>query len=216
MSLPSATSAAVVNAKNNNYGLALLVSLIRQVKSCSGKQKICRCVLLKDVVVRVSGNKNFFFFNLLSSFFTTGVVSSPNYPGNYPNIPLMTEVIQVQRDMRVLLQFTAFEIGATEDGYGYGLGYNRDGITGCNDYLEITDKDGTILLPPSCGSTLPFAIKSKSNSVKLTFRTNGRFTGMGWSANWTAITPGKCHLHSLTLSLWEIGIPPFELKCIQI
>ena len=83
----------------------------------------------------------------------------------------MTEVIQVAREMRVLLQFTAFEME-------------------CNDHLTITDGDGTTLLPQSCGSTVPSVIKSTSNLVKLSFKTNRWISGMGWSANWTAITPG--------------------------
>ena len=83
----------------------------------------------------------------------------------------MTEVIQVAREMRVLLQFTTFEME-------------------CNDHLTLTDGDGTTLLPQSCGSTIPSVIKSTSNLVKLSFKTNRWFSGIGWSANWTAITPG--------------------------
>ena len=113
----------------------------------------------------------------------------------------MTEVIQVAREMRVLLQFTTFEMETSEnyydyydenyyEDYGSGNGYNRAATIQCNDHLTITDGDGTTLLPQSCGSTIPSVIKSTSNLVKLSFKTNGRISGMGWSANWTAITPG--------------------------
>ena len=105
----------------------------------------------------------------------------------------MTEVIQIAREMRVLLQFTTFETETSRDDY-YDYydyyGYNRATTIQCNDHLTITDGDGTTLLPQSCGSTVPSVIKSTSNLVKLSFKTNGRISGMGWSANWTAITPG--------------------------
>ena len=101
----------------------------------------------------------------------------------------MTEVIEVAREMRVLLQFTTFEMETPED-EDYGYGYNSAAIIRCNDHLTITDGDGTTLLPQSCGSTAPSVIKSTSNLVKLSFKTDGWISGPGWSANWTAITPG--------------------------
>ena len=135
----------------------------------------------------------FFSENLSEKFFATGVVSSPNFPGNYPNNLRKTETIQVEQGLILLLQFTAF---------------NMEPHSNCAfDYLKIMDGDGTILMEKSCGSiedgtvviggqsigsSLPADITSRSNIVKLIFSSNGFNTNPGWSLNWSAVTPGEC------------------------
>ena len=86
------------------------------------------------------------------------------------------------------LQFTAFDIY-----YHSTCDY---------DHLTINDGDGTTLMEKSCGSSyiwiggqntgssLPTAIKSTSNTVKLEFVTNGAGTRTGWNVSWSAVTPG--------------------------
>ena len=65
-----------------------------------------------------------------------------------------------------------------------------------NDFVRITDGDGTILMEKSCGNTLPADITSTSNIVKLVFSTDGSGTGWtGWSVSWSAVTPGECQQH---------------------
>ena len=123
----------------------------------------------------------------------TGIVTSPNYPGNYPTNIRRTEKIKVAQGLVILLQFTAFNI---------------EHHPACSfDHLKIVDGDGTILLEKSCGSSdfgtivtggqsigssLPADITSKSNSVNLIFTSNGLDTYSGWSLNWSAVTPGEC------------------------
>lgn len=74
--------------------------------------------------------------------------------------------------MVILLQFTAFK------------------TVNCNDKLRITDGDGTILLARACGSSLPANIKSASNVIEMFFKTDASNTAKGWSASWSAVTPG--------------------------
>ena len=84
------------------------------------------------------------------------------------------------------LQFTAFDI----DKHNY-CGY---------DHLTIMDGDGTTLMEKSCGpkggqsisSSLPAAITSRTNTVRLVFSTDGDVTESGFSLSWTAVTPGEC------------------------
>ena len=97
------------------------------------------------------------------------MVTSPNYPCNYPNNLNQTETIIAKEGMVVDLEFTAFE---TEY-----LGY---------DTLEIQDNDGTILLPARGGSDLPPPIRSRTNVVHLQFVTDWSGTQTGWSATWTS------------------------------
>ena len=107
---------------------------------------------------------------------TTGVLSSPNHPGNYPDFFAKTETIQVKEGLVILLQFTAFNIEP----------HSKCGL----DNLTITDGDGTPLMEKTCGSTLPSNITSVTNVVKALFRANANVTESGWSVSWSAVTPG--------------------------
>ena len=109
-------------------------------------------------------------------FLTKGVVTSPNYPNNYPNNLEMIETIHIGEGLILSLEFNAFDI---EDDYGCD-----------DDHLTITDDYGTTLMEKSCGSYLPAAITSISNTVKIMFSTDGYRTESGWSLNWTAVTAG--------------------------
>ena len=111
----------------------------------------------------------------------TGDVTSPNYPNNYPNNLEKIETIQVEQGLILSLQFTAFDIEADST-----CGY---------DHLTITDGDGTTLMEKSCGNTIPAAIRSTSNIVKLVFITDGGITTTGWSVSWSAVTSGECQQH---------------------
>ena len=116
--------------------------------------------------------------DLFFKFPSTGVVTSPNhgnYPGNYPDNLERTDIIQVADGMILSLQFTAF--------------YIESHPTCEYDHLTIMDGDGTTLMEKSCGFSLPAAIRSRTNIVKIVFSTNDDGRTMGWSINWTAVTP---------------------------
>ena len=88
------------------------------------------------------------------------------------------------------LQFTAFQIEAEYD-YDYETyEYDYESVNFCYDHLTILDGDGTTLMEKSCGSSLPAAITSRTNSVTLIFSTDDSYAKTGWSVNWTAVTPG--------------------------
>ena len=121
-------------------------------------------------------------FSFSSNTSCTGVLTSPNYPGNYPDNLEKIEMIEVEEGLIISLQFTAFDI---EPYFTCGF-----------DHLTITDGDGTTLMEKSCGSTIPADIRSTSNIVKLVFITGTLYnTGTGWSVNWSAVTPGECQQH---------------------
>ena len=109
---------------------------------------------------------------ILRHLSSSGVVTSPNYPRNYPNSLAITEKIQVQEGLVIILQFTAFR------------------TTNCNDHLRITDADGTTLVEKACGSSMPTNITSTSNSIEMLFKTDASSTKEGWSVSWSAVTPG--------------------------
>ena len=108
---------------------------------------------------------------------TTGVVTSPDFPGDYPNDLEKIFTIKVEEGLAVFLEFTAFNVE-----YSPTCRY---------DHLTITDGDGTTLMEKSCGSTLPAAITSTSNMVNLVFNTDSITTKTGWSLSWSTVTPGS-------------------------
>ena len=103
------------------------------------------------------------------------VVSSPNYPSNYPNNLSKTETITVAEGLVLRLEFTAFDV----ENHGR-CGY---------DYLKIVDGDGTILMNKTCGNALPPVFMSNTNHVDLVSETDYSVTKSGWSVKWSAVSP---------------------------
>ena len=110
-----------------------------------------------------------------------GVLSSPNYPGKYPNNHKKTKTIQGGPGTVLVLEFTAFDV---------------ESHASCRfDYLKIRDGDGTTLMGKTCGSSLPAKIISNTNIVKLDFKTNAKGKWTGWSVSWRDVTPGVYEQH---------------------
>ena len=105
-----------------------------------------------------------------------GVLSSPNYPGKYPNKHKKTETIRGGPGTELVLEFTDFDV----EYHG----------TCRFDYLKIRDGDGTTLMGKTCGSSLPAKIISNTNVVKLEFKTNAKGQKTGWRVIWHDVTPG--------------------------
>ena len=69
----------------------------------------------------------------------------------------------------------------------------------CDDFVKITDGDGTTLMDNSCGYSdplsngyfLPPIITTRSNRVEIFFHTNVDWAVSGWSLIWSAVTPGE-------------------------
>ena len=150
--------------------------------------------------------RNVKHFPFLQTLLATGVVTSPNYPGYYPNPLEKTETIQVEEGLIISLQFTAFDIYTCHTCHIYTCRW---------DHLTITDGDGTTLMEKSCGNSLPAAIRSTSNIVNLLFSTdstNGGVTFSGWSVNWSAVTPGECQQCNLVNLLFPFN----KIKLFQL
>ena len=105
----------------------------------------------------------------------SGVISSPNYPNMYPDNVEETKTIEVEKGMNITLKFTAFDVELGDSSCPY-------------DHLTIEDGDGSTLLE-TCGNRLPEDLVSKSNVVKLHFKTDESVTESGWSITWSAEKP---------------------------
>ena len=107
-----------------------------------------------------------------------GVISSPNFPSNYPDDFTNRDTIQVDAGQVIRLEFTDFDV-EIEDACNY------DSLT-----ITETSQNGktTILMEKRCGATLPPVIVSTTNKVNMLFKTDGSETKKGWSLRWTAVT----------------------------
>ena len=104
-----------------------------------------------------------------------------------PNLD-KTETVEVESGKLLRLEFTHFHVQG-------------------DDYVKITDGDGTTLMDKSYGSSstdpsssfyfLPPNITTRSNRVEIFFHTNGINPRSGWSLSWSAVTPG---VKALTLN----------------
>ena len=123
---------------------------------------------------------------LLVNYFVSGVVTSPNHPGPYPNHLKKTHTIEVESDKKLRLVFTHFDLR-----FGYGL-LGCGGTQGPCDYVKITDGDGTTLMSLRRPTG---TITTRSHRVEIFFRTDSDPKGLqqirtGWSLTWSAVTPG--------------------------
>ena len=121
---------------------------------------------------------------------SAGVITSPSYPGNYPNDIDKIEHITVETGKILRIEFAAFAV------HVFG------NINTCpGDFVRITDGDGTTLMDNSCGyyswdpsSSVffqPPIITTKTNKVEIYFHTNGYWAASGWSLRWTAVAEGE-------------------------
>ena len=118
------------------------------------------------------------------------MLTSPNFPGNYPTNFKRTEVIQVESGKILRLEFTHFEVA-----YGSRCEYG---------FVKIRDGDGTTLMDKICGFSTydpshPYNfllpnMTTRSNRVEIFFSSDDRsyYTESGWSLSWSAVTPGRC------------------------
>ena len=107
-----------------------------------------------------------------------GVISSPNFPGKYPNHFTHTDTIEVDDGQVIRLEFQAFDVEAAWNGR-----CRYDTLT-----ITETKPNGKKLRTILCGDTLPPVIMSTTNKVNITFDTDGSGTKTGWSVKWTAMT----------------------------
>jgi len=102
-----------------------------------------------------------------------GIMTSPKYPGKYPNKYQKTKTIEGADGTVLVIQFTAF---------------NVESHASCkNDYLRIRDGNGTVLMGKTCGTSLPPKITSYTNTVKVDFKTNSKVTRTGWRLVWHSV-----------------------------
>ena len=104
--------------------------------------------------------------------FLTGTVSSPfayYYPYNYLSDQRWRETLRGGQGSTLKIQFLSFHTEA------------------CCDKLTIVDGDGTTLMSPTGGNSLPAPVISRTNVVELQFNTDAGSEYQGWNMEWFEI-----------------------------
>ena len=101
------------------------------------------------------------------------LVTSPNYPKNYPANQNKEYPIKAATGYVIEVVFSDFTLEAKAD---------------CSaDWVQVMDGDGTELLKKSCGTTKPAKITSKTNIVKIKFKSDSTYHYKGFRAEWKAV-----------------------------
>ncbi|XP_053215446.1 cubilin [Podarcis raffonei] len=108
----------------------------------------------------------------------TGELTSPNYPGHYPNRMACIYRIHVGNNKQIALHFTNFSL--------------EEGARCSSDYVELRDGgyETSPLLGKYCGSTLPPVTISQSNKLWIKFESDFLHTSTGFSAYWDGTSTG--------------------------
>ncbi|KAI1888818.1 hypothetical protein AGOR_G00172670 [Albula goreensis] len=135
-----------------------------------------------------------------SELFTspTGVLTSPNYPSNYPVNRQCIYRIVVGVNMQIMLNFTSFYLEGTFPHCSY-------------DYVEIRDGgyETSPLIGKYCANQRPPLLVSHSNRLWIKFRSDHSATFQGFSAHWDGTQTG-CG-GTLTTSTGSFSSPNYPL-----
>ena len=124
----------------------------------------------------------------------------------------MAETIEVESGKLLRLEFTLFDVWWT-------------GSNCQEDYVKVTDGNGTTLMDNSCGFSstdpssfwyfLPPILTTGSNRVEIFFHTSihpDAYSPPGWSLSWSAMTPGVKALTFNSMAMESL----INLHCRQL
>lgn len=107
-----------------------------------------------------------------------GVISSPNYPENYPKETDCIWRIATTPGHRIVLGFSAFEL--------------EDDQECAYDYVTVYDGDtaDSFTLGHFCGSRIPYRIAASTNDMFMAFKSDGNVQRKGFSGTFTSLCGG--------------------------
>ena len=103
------------------------------------------------------------------------VVTSPNYPSNYPNYQDKESRVTVATGSVVELTFTNFD-----------LENSRNGVC-IYDWVQVVDGDNSVLMEQKCGTTAPAKVTSKTNVMVVKFHSDYVVEKTGFRATWKKV-----------------------------
>ena len=118
-------------------------------------------------------------------YVTGDVITSPQYPANYPDDIDLTWVLWTDPDRKVSVTFSAFSTEAGVD------------IVRAGDGLVSTNYTGMFF--SWSGSVVPPALMSSGHEMWLNFKSDEGFTLSGWSFTATSVPSTSKQLHNIFL-----------------
>jgi len=102
------------------------------------------------------------------------IIISPNYPAQYPNDTDKEYLLSVDNGSSIELDFTDFKL---------------ENQSSCSfDWVLVEDRDGTELLPKSCGDKIPNIVTSNTNQIILKFHSDRSVTDSGFRAVYRSVS----------------------------
>ncbi|XP_072020163.1 LOW QUALITY PROTEIN: cubilin-like [Amphiura filiformis] len=137
---------------------------------------------------------------------TNGVITSPNYPGNYNHTNHCAWLIITPEGTTITLTFTDFAI-ETQTHCGFDRVYALNGRN--LDSPQISGEN------PWCGQQAPQPVTSSSNQVLLVFQTDSSVSDRGFRLEWTTAQRGcggNFHGNQGTIASDNFGSGQYDLN----
>ena len=99
------------------------------------------------------------------------MITSANYPFDYPNNENTTKTITVSEGSTIKIHIEDIDI--------------EHHPTCSYDYLYVEDSNGSVLMGRTCGSDIPPDFESFTNEVSVIFHSDGSERRKGWKLIWT-------------------------------
>ena len=153
----------------------------RQRAQCQGRKHAGHRVIFypgSGIQVKVAG----VLLEDPETFPTSGYLTSPNFPLNYPNNLHQRRTIEVPKGSVVNIHFTDFEVES----------WSRTGP----DYVELINGDGTLLRRIHSIEHARGNITSVTETLHVLFHTDHNLAKRGWSLEWWSMWIWNCILTS--------------------
>lgn len=119
---------------------------------------------------------SFFFFLLACSIINDGIITTPNYPDNYPNNANCVWKITVPAGFCVQLTFNSFQLENDRPWCNYDSVQVKNGPT-----------NQSPLIGKFCGSIKPPVVTSSGRSMYMNFTSDETLTYKGFRARYVAV-----------------------------
>jgi len=130
------------------------------------------------------------------------IIISPNFPAQYPNNTDKDYPLSVNNGYAIELKFTDFKLQPHSS---------------CDyDWVQVMDKDGTELLPRTCGDKIPATVTSNSNQITVKFHSDTSATGSGFRAVYKRVASSKLKSGSIKSKNYPSNYPKYENKTFKI
>ncbi|XP_034299391.2 blastula protease 10 [Magallana gigas] len=127
---------------------------------------------------------------------STGIITSPGYPGNYPNNAAYTWTLKTGNlKASVSFNFTYFNI------------QNNDRTSHCQDYLQIKETEPCCYQAMHrCGFFSPFSLTVTGRIITISFASDNSLNAKGFNTTWKVLVQETPVTNAFTTTSWSSDI----------